>query len=142
MMKIYKEGVLIIIYNSGAEFLFQKRDYNPEIKYQGKWVFLGGGIKPDETPEDAVKRELLEEINIPVTDIFFYDHFHYSDEDEEHLQYVFYKELNLDVSRTTLNEGAELKYFSWQDAQSLEFGFNIKTILFDYYRHQCVKNII
>ncbi len=131
--KIYRRGVLIVIRNSAMEYLLQKRDYNPGIKYRGKWVFLGGGIDTNESPEEAVKRELYEEINLAITDFSFYRNFRYFDEEEEHLQYVFHARLDLDLSAITLNEGAMLHYFSWQDAQSLEFGFNIKAILSDYH---------
>jgi 8-oxo-dGTP diphosphatase len=132
-MKIHKRGTLIVIYNSAMEYLLQKRDHNPGIKYPGTWVFLGGGVKKGESPEDAIKRELYEEIGFSLSDPEWYGEFHYSDEEEEHLQYVFCKKLDLDVSRLTLREGDALKYLSWQDAQSLEFGFNIKTILLDYH---------
>jgi 8-oxo-dGTP diphosphatase len=41
----------------------QLRDNIPGIIYPGCWAFFGGHIDPGETPEEAVKRELLEEIS-------------------------------------------------------------------------------
>lgn len=47
------------------------------------WEFIGGGVEDDETPEDAIQREIVEEIGYPVSqkdklqfmgDISFEDH--------------------------------------------------------------------
>jgi 8-oxo-dGTP pyrophosphatase MutT (NUDIX family) len=35
--------------------------------YAGAWIIPGGGIDPDETKEDAVKREVLEETGIDIS---------------------------------------------------------------------------
>ncbi len=55
--------VAIAILHTPDQFLMQLRDNVPGIMYPGYWGFFGGHIDPGETPEAAVKRELLEEIN-------------------------------------------------------------------------------
>ena len=39
-----------------------------EPNYSGKWTFSAGRIEDGETPEDTVKREMLEELNVIVDD--------------------------------------------------------------------------
>lgn len=53
---------LIVLYDSDGRFLLQHRTEDAE-RLPGHWAFFGGGIKKGETPEDAVRRETLEELN-------------------------------------------------------------------------------
>jgi len=56
-----------LIRNAEGKFLIQKR-YDPTVPdANGKWEFPGGGIDFGENPEDAVKREILEEIGCEVS---------------------------------------------------------------------------
>jgi len=50
------------------QFLFTKRvdKYAP---HNGKWQLPGGGVEFGEKPEDALQREIREELDVEVTDI-------------------------------------------------------------------------
>ena len=57
------EVVAAIIQRDGAYFATQ-RGYG---EFEGMWEFPGGKIEPDESPEDALKREIQEELGIDIT---------------------------------------------------------------------------
>lgn len=63
IMKKHIEVVAAIIYKDGAYFATQ-RGYG---EFEGMWEFPGGKIEPDESPEDALKREIKEELGIDIT---------------------------------------------------------------------------
>ena len=54
-------GIRGIILNERAELLLVKHRYLPG------WYLLGGGIGRNETPEDALRREILEEVGLSAT---------------------------------------------------------------------------
>ena len=56
-------SVAIAILHRHNQFLLQLRDPIPtNIVYPGHWGFFGGHIEPGETPDVALRRELIEEI--------------------------------------------------------------------------------
>jgi putative (di)nucleoside polyphosphate hydrolase len=57
---IYRPNVAAIIRRSDNKILVGERSDRP-----GSWQFPQGGIKPRETPEQALERELLEEVGLP-----------------------------------------------------------------------------
>jgi 8-oxo-dGTP diphosphatase len=95
---------IAILYRDG-KFLMQLRDNIPTILYPGYWALFGGHIEPGETPEIAVKREILEEIgyDLPANFAFFG---HYSD--ERVMRHVFHAPLEVEFNQLVLNEGWDM----------------------------------
>lgn len=91
-----------------------------------------GGVHRDERPEQAVVREIREEVGLQISSFAFYRKFRYVDAEEEHEQYVFFKHWEVDVDRVCLREGLGLAYFAWEDVLGLELGFNVRSILEDF----------
>ena len=56
----YRPNVAAIIQRADSKILVGERTDIP-----GSWQFPQGGIKPAETPEEALQRELLEEVSLP-----------------------------------------------------------------------------
>jgi 8-oxo-dGTP pyrophosphatase MutT (NUDIX family) len=46
----------------GDRYLLQLRDAKPTILLPDHWACFGGGIKPGESPDEALRRELAEEL--------------------------------------------------------------------------------
>ena len=57
------DAVAAIIQSEGG-YLLQLRDNFPEIFFPAHWGCFGGAIDPGETKEDALRRELSEELGI------------------------------------------------------------------------------
>ncbi|MEA5623042.1 NUDIX hydrolase [Nostoc sp. UHCC 0251] len=103
--------VAIAILYQKDKFLMQLRDNIPGILYPGYWGLFGGHIESGETPEVAVKREILEEIgyNLPPFEKFgCYP-------DERVVRYVFHAPLLVELNQLVLNEGWDMGLLTTED---------------------------
>lgn len=96
--------VAIAILHSSERFLMQLRDNIPGIFYPGYWGFFGGHIDSGETPEEAVKRELLEEIGYTPPWVSKFGCY----SDSQVLRHVFHAPLTVELDRLVLNEGWDM----------------------------------
>lgn len=108
----HREVALAILQQDG-NFLMQLRDDLPHIAYPGHWSLFGGHLELGETPEEALKRELIEEIGYKVSDsrkIGCYA-------DEKVTRHIFYAPLTIAVTELNLQEGQDLALLTLEDIQ-------------------------
>lgn len=94
---------LAIVYREG-KFLMQLRDDIPGIVYPGVWGLFGGHVEPGETPEMAVKRELIEEIGYEISEVSAFGWY----SETNVIRHVFYAPLTVDLDELVLNEGWDM----------------------------------
>ncbi|KKD35040.1 NUDIX hydrolase [Limnoraphis robusta] len=94
---------LAILYREG-KFLMQLRDDIPGIVYPGVWGLFGGHVEPGETPEIAVKRELIEEIGYEISEVSAFGWY----SETNVIRHVFYAPLTVDLDQLVLNEGWDM----------------------------------
>ena len=98
---------LAILYRQD-QFLLQLRDNISTIRYPGHWGLFGGHVEQGETPEDALKRELLEEISYtpPVVSEFGV----YSD--AKVVRHIYHAPLTVELNHLVLGEGWDMGLFT------------------------------
>lgn len=121
-----KNGAKIFIKNDTLnKFLFVLRDNKPDIPNPNMWGLFGGGIDSDETPINTIKRELAEEINISIFDIkeICSKKLTHNVQGEIYniIGYYFIgKTSTVDLSKTILNEGQKVAFFSLEEISQME----------------------
>src|SRR5262245_25081021 len=130
-----KRGASILFINSQKQVLLFLRDSRPDIPFPGCWDILGGHVESDETPEECIRREMLEEIGIDIGEPMLF-----RENDMGHwTEYTFWKAADLDIAKIKLNEGQCLKWFTKDDVSELsdgELAFGFRRIVLDFYREK------
>jgi 8-oxo-dGTP diphosphatase len=103
--------VAIAILHQNGKFLLQLRDNIPTILYPGYWALFGGHIEPGETPDTAIRRELLEEIGYapPVLTKFGYY------KDLQVIRHVYQGVLEVALSDLILAEGWDMDLLTLEE---------------------------
>jgi 8-oxo-dGTP pyrophosphatase MutT (NUDIX family) len=109
-------------------YLMQLRDQKPNIFYPGRWGAFGGAMNAGETPEEALRRELYEELGLVDFEARYFTRFVFDfsyggnglGDVRRHYYHVPIKQQIL-VS-LELGEGREMRAFS---AQQVVSGTNV-----------------
>ena len=64
-----------MIIDPAGRFLVQHRDDLPHIWFPGLWGFFGGRAEPDEAVDAAVRREVLEEVEVALGELAYFTRF-------------------------------------------------------------------
>lgn len=126
--------VTAILYNPQGQVLLYQRDKKPTLSFPGYWSTLGGAVELGETPAEAIRRELEEEIELEVPVQFWkvFERPHSSG--ITIIQYVFVGYLDRPVTELVLNEGQALAYFEETELTTLPIGFEFKTLLQEFFQ--------
>jgi len=137
---IMKQIAAIILENDKGEILLYLRDNKPDIPFPNHWDLIGGHVEEGETPEEALLREVKEELDIDLTDYTFYKKYECLTGDAyENIKYIYSGKINLPIEEVTLLEGVRPQYFSKSEIPNVRFANILKSIVMDYISDRSLK---
>ena len=135
-----KQIAAIILENDKGEILLYLRDNKPDIPFPNYWDLIGGHVEEGETPEEALLREVKEELDIDLTDYTFYKKYECLTGDAyENIKYIYSGKINLPIEEVTLLEGVRPQYFSKAEIPNVRFANILKSIVMDYISDSSLK---
>ncbi|MFT4308038.1 MAG: NUDIX domain-containing protein [Candidatus Woesearchaeota archaeon] len=116
MYEVRDSAGVFLRHTESGDFLFHLRDAKPDIADPGRWSLIGGSIDDGESPEQAAKREVFEEIGIRIEKLRYLATIDAVDvvKGVRHPLRIalFLSEIDGDASDIALTEGQEVRYFS------------------------------
>ena len=106
----------LILYDDEGRLLLQHRTDDAPT-FPSHWSFFGGGVEPGETPEEAVRREAMEELAYDPQDARLWITQSFTDQGRSYTQYVFIE--RYDGSELILGEGQAMGWFRVYETKDL-----------------------
>jgi 8-oxo-dGTP diphosphatase len=107
-------AVALALLEREGRWLLQLRDDVPGIVAPGHWGLFGGHLDPGETPEQALRRELLEEISWQAGPLTFA----FRQERPERVLHYFHAPLPVPLEALRLLEGQDLALVSQAEMET------------------------
>jgi len=128
-----KKIAAIILENDNGEILLYLRDNKPGIPFPNHWDLIGGHVEDGETPEEALIREVKEELNFDLKEYKFFRQYKCTHGDAyPNIKYIYSGKFNIPVGEITLLEGEYPRYFSREEIPNVKFANILKQIVLDF----------
>lgn len=121
-----------ILFDKNNRLLIYLRDNKPTISYPNHWDLFGGIIEEGETPEQALVREVQEEIGVTLKRYNKFREYVSNNENRPNKKYVFYAKINFLPEELTLSEGQRLTSIDLNDRHDYKFANMLGTIIDDF----------
>lgn len=135
-MKTRKVAIFVLRDESGKILLQHKDSGAPRLA--NYWAFFGGGIENSETPEEAVKREAMEELQIELKPTFFKKYTYEPDElvknRVEIRMFTAPLELQVEQLKKQQLEGDDLGLFTLEETKKLKIWEKDRKVIEDLFK--------
>lgn len=132
-MKKTRKVSVIIFYDEKKRILLQDRTCIKKFGEDIDWGFFGGGIEGDETPKEALIREVKEELGIDLKKFKYIGKYEGSIKEcnLNIILYAFISPLGNNLSLFRQKEGVGMKLFSLDEAEGLKIPERDKMLIRD-----------
>ena len=127
---------IVVPYTKNKKILLQSR--KSISKWGEEWSFWGGGQEPNESIDEAARREIKEELHLDVKELKYLGKLSKVQKrikppfDEVELTYeIFMTKVNDDLSQFTVDEGDGMDFFYINDARDLTMAPEIDSMTLD-----------
>jgi 8-oxo-dGTP diphosphatase len=137
MVEEPRRVAVMLFLNVAGEVLLQLRDDIPTIRYPGHWGVTGGGVEVGETVEEALLREVAEEIEETPEHYEYWDAYHSATSQVS----IFAARLDKPAEALRLHEGQRLQFFTPQEAMTLALVPWLAQVLPDFVRSDVYRGL-
>jgi 8-oxo-dGTP diphosphatase len=128
-----KEIAQVLLFDRKGRLLIYLRDNKPEIPFPNYWDFFGGHLEQDETPEQALAREVREELGVRLATWRFFRRYEcFSGDAYPNIKHIYRAQIDRLASDLRLYEGQRLAAIAREERFDYKFANILGAILEDF----------
>ena len=105
-----KKIAMVLLFDRQCRLLVYLRDDKPDIPFPNHWDFFGGHVEEGETSEEALVREVKEEIAVELKQWVFFRRYVCTEGDAyPNIKYLYWSTIDKLAEELTLYEGQHMK---------------------------------
>ncbi|HZD41331.1 MAG TPA: NUDIX domain-containing protein [Terriglobales bacterium] len=117
-----KQIAMVLLFDPHGRLLVYLRDDKPDIPFPNHWDFFGGHVEEGETPEEALVREVEEELGIELERWNFFRRYVCTEGDAyPNIKYLYWARIDQTAEELTLYEGQRLMSLALDERHHLKF---------------------
>ena len=128
-----EEIAMALLFDRFNRLLIYLRDDKPEIPFPNHWDFFGGHLEEGETPEEALVREVKEEIGVDLKHWVFFRCYICTEGDAyPNVKYLYWARIDKIAEELTLYEGQRLNAIAAEQRSELRLANILGQVLEDF----------
>lgn len=129
-----------LLFDKNNKLLIYLRDNKDTIPFPNHWDLFGGYVESGETPEEALAREVQEELGIQLKHIIkFKDYNCLTGDVHPNIKHVYYAKINLLPEQLVLNVGQKIDSINLKDVKKYKFANILSEIVHDFFESKIYK---
>jgi 8-oxo-dGTP diphosphatase len=128
-----KQIAMVLVFDRHNRLLVYLRDNNSNIPFPEHWDFFGGHLEDGETPEEALVREVKEELGVELKRWQFFRTYECLQGDAyPNVKHFYWAKIDKTADELTLYEGQRLRSIEPYERNGMKFANVLGEILEDF----------